>query len=443
MTPILQIALAFGSVLVLIGLMGLVRAGARRYDLGPEVQRKLVHVGTGLYAIGLPWVFAENWPVYMLIGLTLAVMAALRLPRFSSGLGAALHGVERRSYGDFLLAGAVALCLFLSGGDPLLYVLPLALVTLADAAAALVGTSYGRRRFAVEQGYKSLEGTVAFFVLALLIALLCLMFLSDLPDLPVLILALMVAGFGTLVEAQSWRGFDNLFLPLGVLVFLGVHGSSSIPELLGLTALFLLSIVFFRGIGDRFGLTPHAARVHVVAMFLIVAVSDVQNALLPGLALLAHALASQIAPDQDDFGELDIVAALGLISFGWLGLGEALGWNALGFYGCTAMGLAMGFGTLALQRWIWAVPLLAAALFAMRLTVVGWNPVFTEWAEPLHLLALIVLTATSLPALIARDWLRRGRVAKLALLAGLPPLIWYLLAVFWQDAPAIINGAAS
>jgi phytol kinase len=39
---------------------------------------------------------------------------------------------------------------------------------------------------------------------------------------------MMVAGFGTLVEAASWRGFDNLFLPLGLLIFLWVHAANQL-----------------------------------------------------------------------------------------------------------------------------------------------------------------------------------------------------------------------
>jgi len=131
-----QIGLAFASVLVLLGLMALVRRGAGAMGLGAEVQRKLVHVGTGLYALALPWLFPDRWPVYMLIAVTLGVMALLRLPLFAKGIGGALHGVERRSYGDFLLAGSVGLCFFLADGEALLYVLPLAVLTLADAAAA-------------------------------------------------------------------------------------------------------------------------------------------------------------------------------------------------------------------------------------------------------------------------------------------------------------------
>jgi S-adenosylmethionine-diacylglycerol 3-amino-3-carboxypropyl transferase len=93
-----------------LGLMAGVPAHARRLEIGAEVQRKLIHVGTGLYALSLPWLFPDRWPVYVLIGVTLVVMLVLRLP--NSRLGKTLHGVERQSYGDLLLALSVGSACF-------------------------------------------------------------------------------------------------------------------------------------------------------------------------------------------------------------------------------------------------------------------------------------------------------------------------------------------
>jgi phytol kinase len=429
MSVALQIALALGSVGVLLALMAGVRRVAERAALSAEVQRKLVHVGTGLYALSLPALFPDRWPVYMLIGLTLVAMVILRLPQFSGGLGSAVHGVERRSYGDFLLAISVGVCFFLADGVTLYYVLPIAVLTLADAAAALAGTTYGTRRFTVEDGQKSIEGTVVFFVITLLIALICLMFLSDFPPVNILALAVTVAAFGTLVEAQSWRGFDNLFLPLGLLVFLSMHGQSSLTELLGLAGVFLLAIAGFRVIGPRIGLSTHAARVYVVAIFLIFAVTAVQNAVLPVLVLLTHAWAGSQAPGADRYGELDVVAALALFSFGWLALGTATGWNAVQFYGLTSMGLVMGLATLALRdRLIW-LALVAPLLLGLRAVVTALNPEPSLWAEPLWPLAALCLVVAAGAVLLAREAFAKDRMLKLTLVSLALPLGYYAFAV--------------
>ena len=78
-----QLVIAFGSVAALLVLMAL----ARRLPVSAEVKRKLVHVGTGVYAMGLPWLFPDRWPVYMIVALTLVMMVALRLPQISGRLG--------------------------------------------------------------------------------------------------------------------------------------------------------------------------------------------------------------------------------------------------------------------------------------------------------------------------------------------------------------------
>lgn len=430
MSVAVQLVIAYGSVAALVVLMAL----ARRLPFGAEVKRKLVHVGTGVYAMGLPWLFPDRWPVYMILALTLVMMVILRMPQISGRLGEAVHSVERRSYGDFLLAISVGLCFFLADGVALFYVLPIAVLTLADAAAALAGTAYGTRRFKVEQGVKSVEGTVVFFVITLLVALICLMFLSDLPPLNTLTLALLVAGFGALVEAQSWRGFDNLFLPLGLLVLLEVHSNSHLSDLAVIAVLFVLAIIAARAIGPRFGLSTHAARVYVVAIFLILASVDLQNAILPALVLVAYPWANARTPAGDDFGDLDMVAGLALFSFGWLALGNAVGWNAVQFYGLTAMGLVMGLGTLALRRRLVWVPLIAAALLALRQSVTALNPPHSLWAEPLLVLACLCLALSAAVSAALPDMFFRHRVLKLTILSMILPLAYYTLAVMDQGA---------
>lgn len=443
MTVLPQIFLALGSVLALLGLMAIVRKLARNIGFSAEVQRKLMHVGTGLFALLLPWLFPDRWPVYMLIALTMGVMLVLRLPRFSSGIGAALHGVERTSYGDFLLALSVGLCFLLAGPNTLNYVLPIAVLTLADAAAALAGTTYGTRRFVVEDGEKSVEGSVVFFTVTLLISLICFMFLSDLPPANTLMLSVMVAAFGTLVEAQSWRGFDNLFLPLGLLIFLSVHSGSSLFELAILALTFLAALISFSVLGARLGLTKHATRVYVIAVFLLLAVTEFQNTILPIMVLATHLWARVSAPCDSEYPDLDIVAALGLFGFGWLALGNATGWNGVSFFELSAMGLAMGLSVLALRGKVLAVAAVASALFAIRHMVVTLNPDASNWAEPLIALSLITLGVSAGAPLIFPRLFTKDRVMKLTALAIAPPLIYYLWSVAVSSERGLTLGVVS
>ncbi|WP_170332071.1 hypothetical protein [Ruegeria arenilitoris] len=443
MSVMVQILLALASVLALLGLMAVVRRLAQKVGLNAEVQRKLMHVGTGLFTLVLPWIFPDRWPVYMLIGVTMIVMAILRLPRFSNGLGAALHSVERTSYGDFLLAISVGLCFLLAGENTLYYVLPIAVLTLADAAAALAGTTYGTKRYVVEDGDKSLEGSVVFFVVTLLVSIICFLFLSKLPPSNIMMLSLMVAAFGTLVEAQSWRGFDNLFLPLGLMIFLKAHYYSSLAELAVLTILFFAALVSFGVVGTKLGFTKHTTRVYVVAVFLLLAAAKLQNTVLPIMVLAAHGWARTASPCDSKYPDLDIVAALGLLGFGWLAVGNATGWDAISFFGVSAMGLAMGLTAVALRTIPIAIPLVAAVLFLIRIWAVSLNSDQSNWAEPLTALSLVSLAIMAIVPLFFPQLLQKNRVSRLTLLAVLPPLAYYIWFIAGSIGDGFVTGVVS
>lgn len=434
MSAPVQVAMAFGSVAVLLGLMALVRRLAGTCGLGAEVQRKLVHMGTGLFALSLPWMFPDRWPIYMLIAITLVVMLFLRLPGVArAGLGAALHSVERRSYGDILLAIAVGLCLFLAEDRLFLYVLPIAVLTLADAAAALAGSTYGKRFFRVEDGMKSVEGCAVFFAVTLVISVLCLSLMTPMVHANIVVLSLMVAGFGTLVEAASWRGFDNLFLPVGLLIFLSVHGDDSLADLVMLASVFVASLVLFRLFAQRFGIGDHASRVYVTTVFLLLAVTAFQNALFPVLALAAHVWSQRANPCRGRFSDLDIVAALVLISLFWLTVGNGTGMNAVSYYGVATMALALGLAATAMGRWsirnrVTALLVLAGALCLIRGGIVATNPPEANWNGAIWTVALASLLATGLPPGLFPAWFGQDRVARLSMLAMAVPFFSYLVA---------------
>lgn len=431
MSSAVQISLALGSVIALMGLMAIVRQLASALQMRPEVQRKLVHIGTGIYALTWPWLFPERWPAYILVGITLIVMLFLRLP--NSRLGTTLHGVERQSYGDFLLAISVGLCLFLADGQLFLYVLPIAILTLADAAAALAGSTYGTKFYRVEAGEKSIEGSAVFFVVTLLISIVCLMLMTPFAPPNIIVLSLMVAGFGTLVEAASWRGFDNLFLPLGLLVFLSAHGTGTLWELISLAALFILCVVAFKVVAPRFGLNAHAARVYVTAVFLILAVTDLHNTVFPILVLAGHAWSRSVMPCESKFPDLDVVAALALVSFGVLTIGTATGLTAVSFYGIVAIGMLIGLCAIAAAAYR-PVPrysmifTIALAMLVGRHFVVSLNSDNANWNGPMWPAVISCMALSGLSPLIWPTVFTKLRMAKLTVLALLIPLPYYVIS---------------
>jgi dolichol kinase len=317
--------------------------------------------------------------VLLLIGIAATVMLILRQPRFAkSGLGATLHGVERKSYGELLLAAAIAFTFSESLGKPVLYVLPMAVLTLADAAAALIGTRYGRRFVAVEIGTKSVEGVAMFFMVTWITAMILLLLLTDVDRPNVVLLSVIVAGFGALVEADSWHGLDNLFVPVGIYLFLAAYLEMPPLSLLLVTAAFAIFMAASVGLGERLGLTAHAARGYAILFFLILTVTAPHNAILPWVAVMTHLAASKARPCGSLHANLDFLGAASAVALFWLFVGELAGVNALNVYNLTFASVALLFVVLARSdRKFWVV-LAAAALTAAILMIMRWNTISTH-----------------------------------------------------------------
>jgi phytol kinase len=380
MNVLMQLGLIVVSVAMLLVIMAAVKTLGSRYAWSSELQRKSVHVATGLYALSLPLTFSERWPVLLLIGLVGAVMLVLRLPRFAmSGLGSTLHGVERKSYGELLLALSVGFIFCLSLGNPVLYVLPIAVLTLSDAAAAMIGTRYGRRLFEVEAGTKSLEGVAMFFLVTWIVAMVLLLLMTDIGRTNVVLLSFVIAAFGALVEADSWRGFDNLFVPVGIHLFLASHLQTPPLELLLLASAFAATLLAILMLAPRLGLSNHAARGYTVLVFLICAVTAPHNAILPVAAVFAHLVARRVRPCRSPYPDLDFLAVIVGVALFWLFLGEYAGRNSLDVYNLTFAGSALVFVALAADRRLALTAAAGAILFAAVLTIASWNPEYTQW----------------------------------------------------------------
>lgn len=214
-------------------LFGIVLFLARRFEIHPELSRKAVHVGMGLAVLPLPWLFDSSWPVWTLGLLAVLGLMFLRaLPRRAQGVGSVLGGVNRQSLGELFFPVAVAVLFQLSAGDWLLYVIPIAILSLADATAALIGVRYGTLPYLTTDGVKSVEGSVAGFVVAFMTVLVPLLLWTDVPRAETLLLSLTIALLVMLFEGISWGGIDNLLVPFGAYAFLQGYVDMTAAQLL-------------------------------------------------------------------------------------------------------------------------------------------------------------------------------------------------------------------
>jgi phytol kinase len=208
--------IAIASAMVaFLALFGVLKGYARLARPHPEAVRKLLHTGSGLLTLSFPFLFDEVWPVWLLTGATAILLAAVKfLPWLHRRLGSVVDGVDRTTLGEIYFPIAVAIVFWLSFGQtPLLFVIPVLVLTLADATCALVGMRYGLSHYVGAN--KTFEGSVAFAVVAFFCIHVPLLIWSDVGRAETLLISATLALVVMLLEGSAWRGLDNLFIPIG------------------------------------------------------------------------------------------------------------------------------------------------------------------------------------------------------------------------------------
>jgi dolichol kinase len=215
--------LACGFAVVVLG----TELWYRRLRPPVEWTRKTLHVAFGIAAGALPWILGSHW-TFLVLAVVIAVL--LHWAR-RKGLLPSLFDVERRSWGEIYFPLGVYLLFVVSAGHRVFYLISLITLVLCDALAALLGSSYGRHRYQVALGHRSLEGSAVFLFLSFVGTLLPLLLLTPLDRGTCVMVSLQLALLVTSFEAISPGGSDNLVLPLGtyyLLVKLTPTGSAAI-----------------------------------------------------------------------------------------------------------------------------------------------------------------------------------------------------------------------
>ena len=208
----MAIAIFMAAFVVLLGSL---KVFQRRSAPHPELPRKLLHAGSGLLTLSFPFLFADLWPVLLLSGGSVLILTAIKfLKPLRQPLGPVVDGVSRTTMGEIYFPISVAIVFWLAlGQSPLLFCVPVLVLTLADATGALVGMRYGQTPFTGAS--KSVEGSIAFLIVAFFCIHVPLLLWSDAGRTETLLIALAMALLVMLLEGSAWRGLDNLFIPVG------------------------------------------------------------------------------------------------------------------------------------------------------------------------------------------------------------------------------------
>jgi phytol kinase len=383
------------SLLLMVGLLASAALLSRRFGLHPEIARKAIHIGLGLYCLSFPLLFHRPGPVIVLCASAVMLMLVLRASRHRhSSLGAGLHGVARESYGELLFAISVALIFTLGHRQLVTYLLPIAILTLSDAAAALVGVRYGRMKFRIEGGYKSLEGAVIFLLTAWIISMCLLLIYSDASRLSVIVLGGLIAVYGTLMEGASWRGWDNFFLPVAIYLVL-VH-ALGVPSVVLLETA-SISLVCWGAVllaGPHLGLDRHAATFLTAVIATIGMVSSSWNIVLPITALLCH-LASRDASHEVFSSHLRFGLVLTILALAWYLIGALTTVPILYAFNTSFAALALGLLAVRGRTYAALAMLPGCWILIEARSLVGPGVTPTDVGSQLRLLGILILAVAA------------------------------------------------
>ncbi len=208
---------ALGIFAGLSALMLTVRALQAAGRISGEIARKMVHTGMGMVGFSLPWIFPGPWSAWLVAILVVLLLAAIRrVPALTARFGGVLGSVNRDSLGEIYYPIGVALGFSVAHQTPLVFCGAMGVLAFGDTAGAVVGTRWGRRLYAMPGGTKSVEGSLAVFLISFVCVSLALAASDAETWKSALVGGLCVGFMAAIVEGIFCRGIDNLFLPIAV-----------------------------------------------------------------------------------------------------------------------------------------------------------------------------------------------------------------------------------
>lgn len=194
----------------------------RRLGLKGEITRKFAHFTATLSTITFPYLFTDHW--YVLI-LAVAFFFVLFISRHGTQLKS-IHDIERKSVGSYLLPLSIYLTFLISNllENKFLYILPIIILAVCDPMAGILGINLKKNNHRIKilgiKTKKTILGSGSFFLSGFIISIIALYFNRMVFDFKTFCLALAIAVVSTIAEMISWRGSDNLFIPMSVIAMM-------------------------------------------------------------------------------------------------------------------------------------------------------------------------------------------------------------------------------
>lgn len=209
-----SLALIAVPPVLLLSVMGVLSRINSDRAIVRELKRKALHISVGLTALSFPLFLHERWMIIAALGLAVAWLMAVRsIPSLRRHFGSVLHDVKRESLGEIYFALSIGGLLLLTRNEPVFFVIPILILTLADAFAAIVGKVLPMGPLAGMAKGKTAAGCTVFFIVAFAVSYWSLTTFADLQMSHALMVAAGLAMTTCVAEAISRHGIDNFVVP--------------------------------------------------------------------------------------------------------------------------------------------------------------------------------------------------------------------------------------
>lgn len=195
-----------------LGMVGLLAEWLHRRSIaGPELVRKVVHIGAGNVILLAWWLSIPGW-----VGIAASIVfSIITFLSYQFPILPSINGVGRKSLGTFFYAvsiGVLIACFWKQ--NPHYAALGVLVMTWGDGLAALIGQRFGKHSYKLWDMQKSWEGSLTMAVVSYTVSSLILLTVEG-NTWQIWLISLVVALLATGLEAFSKFGIDNLTVPLG------------------------------------------------------------------------------------------------------------------------------------------------------------------------------------------------------------------------------------
>lgn len=207
----------FALMALIIGCIFGSEIALRKSYLSAEYNRRLIHFIVGIMITTSPMVFDSYLPPSFLA----FIFIVINYLAFNNQKFKGIHSQSRVTFGTIYFPIAYLLIVLGFWDYPELIIISLSLLAFCDPFAAHIGESTkSPTKFKIWEDYKSIQGTVAFFISALVLIYSFSQYFFSYPISLIFLFSLFTATGATIAEITSNRGSDNLSIPIVSMLFM-------------------------------------------------------------------------------------------------------------------------------------------------------------------------------------------------------------------------------